>query len=462
MSKLSALDSMFLLIENQEVPAHVAGLQIYKLPKGAGSSWLTSMMEELRQHPPSPPFNLKLKQSLTGGMQMVEDTEFDIEYHLRHTVLPKPGTEEQLRNVVARLHANLLDRDMPLWEFHLIEGLENRRFAFYIKIHHALCDGATFSKWMTQSTSTSATRVKVKPIWQGSGVRPSQTHRPWLESLQKSGDSVKAVKDFGLGLGQLTGKLLRQRYLKGDDHVALPLSAPQTAFNTRFSGARSLAFTSFPLEDLKAMGRPYGATLNDVVLTICDAALHRYLEEQAQVPEKPLVAMVPVNLRRGGDSAEGNHVASLQVKLGDDKQDLLSRLKSVSESMKTAKELYSGVPAAASQGYSLLAAGLAAAGMSLKLEGIMPPPLNLIVSNVPGPRETRYFNGAKMEATFPVSGIAPMAALNVTVYSYDGTLYFGLISGRRAIPHLQDLKLCIEEIYEELQQTVFPGGITVE
>jgi diacylglycerol O-acyltransferase len=126
--------------------------------------------------------------------------------------------------------------------------------------------------------------------------------------------------------------------------------------------------------------------------------------------------------------------------------------------MRTARALYADVPAIASQAYVLVAASLGALGMVLKLEGIMPPPLNLIISNVPGPRETRYFNGAKLLAMYPVSGIAPMTALNVTVYSYAGVLYFGLISARRTIPHLRELCLSLENAFAELKSTTVTSG----
>jgi len=454
MSKLTALDSAFLLLETREIPAHVAMLQIFELPKGKGSAWLGSMMDELRQHPPGAPFNLRVKTHLAGLPEMVVDQDFDIDYHLRHTVLPKPGNDEQLRNVVARLHGNLLDRDRPLWEFHLIEGLEGRRFAFYIKIHHAICDGATFAKWMSESTDLRRSHQPMKPIWERAIRQPSPTERPWLDTLQAPGNMLRTYTNLGLGLGQLGAKLLRERFVKHDKNIALPLSAPSTALNAPLTPARNLAFTSFPLADLKAIGRPFEATINDVVLALCDAALRRYLGEQGQAPDKPLVAMVPVNLRVSGSTAEGNQVTALQVKLGGENEDPASRLRTVRESMRAARAVYSDIPSAASQAYSLLVTGLGALGMSLKLEGIMPPPLNLIISNVPGPRETRYFNGAELQASWPVSGIAPMTVINVTVYSYAGDLYFGLISARRAIPHLQDLKLCIDEVFAEFQQAI--------
>ena len=451
MTRLSAVDALFLAVETREMPAHVAGLQVFRLPDGKDSAWLQEMMAELREHPPGPPFDQRVHTSLTGLPELVEDEDFEIDYHLRHTVLPSPGNEEQLYRVLTRMHANLLDRDRPLWEFHLIEGLEDRNFAFYIKIHHAICDGATFSMWMSQSTERSPDDA-TRPIWERPRGRSGNRERPWLAALQAPASLLRKTGDVTLGLGKLAGKIINQRFLEGDDRLALPLSGPHTALNMRLTASRNLAFTHFPVDVLKAIGRPWGATLNDVVLAICDAALRRYLAEQGQVFEKPLVAMVPVNLRKPGEQSEGNFVTALQVKLGDPDQDPVARLQSIVKTMKTAKELYSDVPTAASQFYSFGTGLLAAAGASLHLEGIMPPPLNLIISNVPGPREPRYFNGAQLVATYPISGIAPMTALNVTVYSYNGELFFGLISGRRAMPHLSDLKLCLEEVFEEFRK----------
>ena len=452
MNRLTFLDTIFLGVENQELPAHIAALQVFELPDGEDSHWLQTLMSELRQRPPGSPFNEKLNFRFASLPELKVDDEFDMDYHVRHTVLPQPGNDVQLYNLLARIHANLLDRDRPLWEFYLIEGLENGRFAFYIKIHHAICDGATFSKWMSESTSKDMSIESMRPIWQRARARFSHTPRPWLETLQAPTDLLGTAKDLGFGLGKLTGKIVNRRFLKGDSRIALPLSSPNTALTAPLSAARNLAFTSFPLSELKAIGRPLGATLNDVVLAICDAALLRYLSEQGQIPGGPLVASVPVNLRRPGGEDEGNLVTSIQVKLGEQKQGPAKRLQSVSESMKTAKEMYAGIPAVATQAYSLGAVSLGALGNSLRLEGIMPPPFNLIISNVPGPRETRYFRGARMVETYPISGIAPMNTLNVTVYSYNGELFFGLVSSRRALPHLHDLKLCIDEIYEEFRQ----------
>jgi diacylglycerol O-acyltransferase len=456
MSRLSTLDAIFLGVETRELPAHIAGLQIYQLPKGKGSAWLHSLMAELRECPPGPPFNLRLAGG-PGLPRLEVDKQFEINYHVRHNVLPSPGDEQQLHAELARLHANLLDRDRPLWEFHLIEGLAGHRFAFYIKIHHALCDGATFSKWMAQSTSPSPNGA-VQPIWQRSRGGGGPTPRPWLDAMRAPVSAAAGARDLTVGLARYTQRLLRKRFIEGDDRLALLLSGPHTALNSPLTASRNLACTAFPLETLKAMGRPYDATLNDVVLALCDAALRRYLGEQERQPDKPLVAAVPVNLRPPGAQSEGNYVTALQVKLGTGSETPAERLRSVSASVKAARELCEGIPTSATQVVSFGTALLGALGSALHLEGIMPPPLNLVISNVPGPREARYFRGAKLLEIYPISGIAPMTALNVTVYSYNGTLFFGLVSGRRALPRLHDLKLCFEEIYEEFYQSLIGEG----
>ncbi len=453
MSKLSALDYLFLAVETPEMTAHVAGLQIYEYPKGKDASWLHELMQELRSYPPGPPFNQRLQFRLGQTPLLVEDTEFDIDFHMRHTVLPKPGSMKELESLVPRLHSPLMDRDRPLWEFHIIEGLENNRFAIYLKIHHAICDGATFAKWMAQSTVTEADAV-TPPVWS----RPRRPKRHQQKSLRETVMNpfhlLGKTREAGLGLVELTSRLAKKRFIENDKDIALPLSSPNTALNSEVRASRNVAFTSFPVNELKAMGHSTGATLNDVVLAICDLTLTRYLEEQGQLLKDPLVAFIPVNLRKPGDTSEGNLVTSLQVKLGMGNMKPLERLEKIHHNVSTVKTLYDGLPPASTQLYTFSVALLGALGQSLKLTGIMPPPLNLIVSNVPGPRETRYFNGAQMTETYPVSGVAPMSSLNVTVYSYDGTLFVGLTASRRTLPHLEDMMECMAEVYEEFKEAL--------
>ena len=148
MSKVSLVDNGFLLTESPHSPKHVAGLQIMRLPPRKGSAWLRKLVADLKNEPPGHPFDKKLHYRIPLYPDLVEDPDIDMDYHVRHTVLPSPGDDEQLWKTVSRLHANLLDRDRPLWEFHLIDGIRGGRFALYLKLHHAYADGMTMTSWM--------------------------------------------------------------------------------------------------------------------------------------------------------------------------------------------------------------------------------------------------------------------------------------------------------------------------
>ena len=460
MTRLSTIDGGFLLTESHHSPKHVGALMLFQLPKGKGPAWLRALLNDMKQCPPEFPFNQRLKRPNGLFYELETDRHFDIDYHVRHTVLPRPGGEAQLRDVVARMHANLLDRDRPLWEFHLIEGLSGRRFALYVKIHHALADGITFGRWIDDCTTTSPRARTLRPIWAtdpepvaGAGGDLSLTQIA-ADAVQTLGGGVRTA----IGVSAITAKMLQRRFFDQDEHVALPLSAPRTSLNVTPGAARTLAFTSYPLEDLRAIGKAQGASINDVVMTMCDMALSHYLYEHGDQPRGSLVAYMPVNIRTEDDAGDGNLVTLLQVKLASSHRDALTSLAEVRESISTARKVFSGASKAAVQYYSLLVALLSQAEEMLNLGRFLPPVNNLVISNVPGSRVKRYLKGAEALAIYPVSTLPPMTALNVTCCSFAGTLYFGLIAGRTAVPDLPLLAAYLDEAFEQLAEAT--GAVT--
>lgn len=454
MTRLSTIDGGFLLTETHRSPKHIAALCIFKLPKGKGSAWLKSLLDEMRLTRPSFPFNQKVK-SWTGLRYELEpDSHFEIGYHVRHTVLPRPGNDRQLMEVLSRMHANLLDRERPLWEFHLIEGLSGRRFAFYMKIHHALCDGITFGRWLTESGATSPEDLSLHPIW-AMGREREEHDSGEVSLVQMLYDGLKFLGGgikTALGVSALAAKIVQRSVFGGDSHVALPLSAPRTSFNLISGAARNTTITSYPLEDLRAIGKTQGATINDVVMTLCDMAASRYFEQKEDRPDQPLVAYMPISVRTQDEDTEGNLVTLLQVKLASTHVDPLQSLQEVRESIISAREVYSGASRSAVQYYALMVALLSLFDEMLKLDRIMHPVDNLVISNVPGPREKMYIRGAEQIGIYPISTLPPMTALNVTACSYAGTMYFGLISGRTAVPDLDVLTGFLDEAFHELAE----------
>jgi len=453
MTKLATIDVGFLLTESHHSPKHVAGLQIFRLPKGKGTAWLRKLLDEMRQVPPGYPFNQRLKKDVIQP-ELEFDDHFEIDYHVRHTVLPGPGSKEQLLDVVARMHANLLDRERPLWEFHLIEGLSGRRFAFYTKIHHVLCDGVTFARWLVESGSQSATDMNSRPIWQRDEIPEAEDD----EDISYAQMIIDGMKMLGggfrtaLGVSALSAKLLQRRFLDGDSNIALPLSAPRTALNVAPGAARNLTFTQYPLEEVRAIAHSQGGSINDLVLTLCDLAVNRYFEETGQAPEEPLVAYMPVNLRHEKEQDNRNLISLLQVKMASAHEDPLAALQEIIKSSQSAREVFSGASRPAIQYYTLLVALLSQFEETLKLNKILPPAINMVISNLPGPRKTMYFSGAEAVEIYPVSTLPPMTALNVTACSYAGTMFFGLVSGRTAVPELQKLTGYLDEAYSKLKE----------
>jgi len=457
MTRLSTIDSGFLLTESAHSPRHIGVLMIFELPAGKGSVWLRRLLAEMKQSPPGFPFNQRIRR-LTGPVYEIEaDDAFDMEYHVRHTMLPRPGTAAQLDEVVARMHASLLDRDRPLWEFHLIEGLQGRRFAIYVKLHHAIGDGITFGHWIDDSTTTSCNDLSVRPIW--ARPEPSQPDlSDGVSYLQLAEDVIKTLGGgvrTALGVTAISARMVQRRLLGNDEHVALPLSAPRTSLNVTTGAARSVAFTSWPLEDLRAIGKAQGATINDVVMTMCDMAVSHYFEQHGTAPRGSLVAYMPVNIRTSEDCGDGNLVTLLQVKLASTHRDPLSSLAEVRESIHSAREVFSGASRPAVQYYSMLVALAAQAEEMLGLGRFLPPVNNFVMSNVPGSRVKRYLKGAEVVGMYPVSTLPPLTALNVTCCSFAGTLYFGLIAGRSAVP---DLPLLVEYLHEAFGQLAAAAG----
>jgi diacylglycerol O-acyltransferase len=450
MHRLSALDAGFLLTESHHSPKHVGGLQIMRLPDGRGPGWLRGLLGEMKKAAPGFPFAHRLKDGNILRPALVPDPAFDIDYHVRHTVLPKPGSKAQLAELVARVHANLLDRERPLWEFHLIEGLSDRRFAFYTKIHHALCDGLTFTRWFVESGSTSPDDLSSSPIWQRHEPPPGADSDSGLidllmESLRLLGGGVITAAQLSL----LGARLVQMNVFEGNANAVLPLAAPRTRMNVPTGAARSFSLASYPLDQFRATAHAQGSSINDLVMTLCDLALNRYLLEKGDEPDEPLVAYMPVNLRKDGQEEEGNPISLLQVKLASDHRNPLEALEQVRESSRSARRIYGSVTRPAVQMYSLGVALLPLAEELLGLDQRLPPAINLVISNVPGPRQQMYFRGAPVEEVYPVNTLPPAVSLSMTVCSYADRMFFGLIAGRTAVPDLARLSELMDEVYSE-------------
>ncbi len=458
MQALSPTDSAFLWMETRNQPMHVAGLNIYTPPKDAEPDYVGRLLADWSQQlHAKPPFNHRPVLRM-GLWYWDEDGEFELDYHLRHLALPHPGRIRELLAMVSRLHGNLMDRNRPLWEMYVIEGLPGGRFATYTKIHHALIDGVSGAKLMAQSLSTTPQEDK-PPIWAQTFPKYTRTKRastpPSL--LQQLANVARAGRDILPGVGSGLWDIVRS----GSDHSAkaLPFQAPPTPFNVEISGSRRFASQSYSLARFKRIGEAAGATVNDVTLAICAGALRKYLEAQKALPKKPLIAMVPVSLH-GDTDAGGNQVSVLLANLATNIADPLKRLQRIVQSTKEAKDRLSTMPRLQKMAHGIASISPMGAGMvtgSAKNH----PLFNVVISNVPGPKEALYLNGSRLDEVYPVSIATHYLALNITISGYGDNLGFGYIACRRSVPALQRMldytQSSIQELETSLQLTQAPA-----
>jgi len=446
------MDAVFLIQEAREHPMHVAGLQLYKRPPRARADYLATAYQKMLEHRDvSPMFVRRPRQpvSSVGNLFWSDDTDIDLEFHVRRSALPEPGRVRELLELVSRLHGTLLDRHRPLWEYHLIEGLADGRFATYLKSHHALADGVRMARKVVEAFSTDPKARDLPPLWAARETAPKpESGRQIVNPLEVFRDAGRALSGL-TGIGPMVAKYGAQALR--EQTTVLPYAAPRTMLNVPITGARRVAAQSWDMARITKVRKALGVTLNDMVLAMCSGALRRYLIAADALPDDPLIASVPVAMKTQEAGREGNAITFVLCNLGTNLDDAHARLETITESMRATKELMANRP-----GLQLTALGLLTAlGPSVltRIPGSAsaPPPYNVVISNVPGPRERLYWNGAEVEGIYPLSIPTENQALNITCLSYANNLEFGIVGCRQAVPRLQRLLDYLEETLQEYE-----------
>lgn len=467
MQQLGGIDASFLYMETAQTPMHVAGLSTIEMRRGFTGDFYEVYKAHLAARLHLFPVLLKKLVQVPWDIDhplWVDDDEMELDYHIRHLGLPKPGTMKQLEELVGRLHSNFLDRSRPLWEFYVIDGLEDKTIAIYTKIHHAAVDGGAGMVLTQMMYDTTPRPRKVEPPppkAEGEDGPPGDMRllgtaykhmlSQQVSALQKIPDVLKAIVSVAAPV------------LRGLTHLeikGLPtLRAPKTMLNTSITSQRAFAARSLSLGRARAIAKKTETKLNDVVMAICAGALRRYLLEKHGLPKEPLVAFVPISLREAGNTETNNQVSGMLCSLATDIDDPLERLKSIHASSVEAKELSGRVRDATPRDFSIFGAPLVLQGASglygrSGLADRLPPPANVVISNVPGPQTPLYLAGARLLTLYPVSIPSHGMALNMTVQSYCGSLDFGLTACRRSVPELGKLAGYLEESLLDLDDAV--------
>lgn len=454
MSRVPLLDYAFLAFETDNSPKHVGGLQIFDLPKGAGDGFVADLVDRTRRSEPQPPFDQRLHVPLTGLPRWEHDEEYDAVDYVFRERLAEPGTMNELLERVADLHARKVDRTGPLWEIHFFEGLDENRFAIYFKVHHAYMDGISLSSVaMGALTETPEDNGEIA-FWgrprggdeENGGTGLATSVLGTASKLTRLAFGMPSLARVGLMHG------LRVMGLSGHE-LPVPFTAPRTPFNSPVTRRRSLGITKMSVDRLHYIAEHAGVTINDVILELVDSAMTCYLEEHDEKPEQPLVAQMPISLRREGVT-QGNQITIALLELGAEHDDPVRRLQHIHAHTESVKREFRNMPAEAAEAYTVMLQTAAQVGEITGLDQHVPPLGNVLVSNLRGPAKTRYLAGARLRAVYPVSTIAPGLAINITCYSYDGELHIGIVTGASEIPDVDHLVGYLEAALPALEESM--------
>lgn len=442
MIPLSSQDESFLKMESPTTPAHIGGLEIYRLPPDAGSDFMQKLYRSLRAAPVrAEPFNYMLVtrtppvakaagwlkgKPKTKPVRGWEIVDVDAADHVHMHALPWPGGQRELGELVSRLHSIPLDFSRPLWEVHVIEGLEGGRYAVYTKLHHSQFDGMRGMALMKHIRSPDPKVRNLPPIW--AVDLPKTELKPARKGKEASVAAVRPLDKLA-SWGKALSEIAEARRAEVGSGVVAPMSAPPSIFNGTLTARRRLGTQTISIERLRAIGAAAtdGATVNEVLLAVIGGALRRYLKEREALPETPLVALVPVAVPRKDDRSVGNAVSQILVSLGTEIANHKQRLRAVATSSQANKKLMKGMEPEVYEHYTEM--GMIPQYLASKTrfsDRVLNA--NIAISNVPGPREPQYVNGALVESQYSTSLLIPGQALNITAVSNRGDLDLGVLA----------------------------------
>jgi diacylglycerol O-acyltransferase len=458
MSKLSLLDLGFFIAESEESPKHVAGLLIFSKPPKSRGGFAKKLFEQyLAATEVQAPFNGIIEFSMAAMPHWRSSEHVDLDDHVFYHKLDKGSNERaDLYALVSQLHTPMLDRSRPLWEIHIIDGLPDGRFALYQKMHHAVADGVTMARWTAMGLSESADEMDHEPLWTKKLSSSAKMRRNkikqevvdiWLGNLKGAGARL-------FGVTRLAAMLLLESIKLTKNAIALPFVASRhTPLTGQVTSGRQLVTAAVSMARIKRIQDITRSTVNHVALTCLDGALRRYLVDQGVELEQPIMIQMPVNLRKEGDKGAGNKIGIILVELSPPTDDAYVRLRNIGFSLRNVRVMVDSVAPAAIETYTLVMGLFGQLAEMLKMSDRMPPTGNTLVSNVPGPRNHLYINGARMEEMHPISTLPPSNLLNITLFSYAGEMNFGLIA-TDVLPNLEKLGDYILEAFTELEEAV--------
>lgn len=458
--KITFLDKTFWITETEDNPKHVASLQILQKPANASSDYVTRLFSELHSNSQAKaPFNCRVHRFLGFPLKLVPVAQLDMDYHVQMHVIEDINSRQALHSFVAKLHQTWLERDRPLWQYHLISDNKNEQFAIYVKVHHMYGDGATLIRWFQAGYTETIKTDEFIPVWAAVRKPRKRANVNIIKQvLVDLWELFVTLKDLLWIIFRLILKLLRINA----NYMPLPFSGTKTILTGQVKKGRVVTTLDIEFERIKALSHRARASANEVMLCVFDIGVHRFLKDYGQTFERALYTNMPINLRKPGETTAGNRIAIVPVKLAHGEKDPYLRLRQIIENHRIVKRAARVAHPMAFSYYTILIQSYSMLFELLHLSDWVKPIANILVSNLPGPAKTLYFKDSQLLANYPISTMTPGGGVNITMVSYAGKANIGLVCCDNNIPSLDMMGQYFLEAFTMLEACIDDPSLSID
>lgn len=458
--KITLLDKTFWITESKDNTKHVASLQILEMPENATPDYLQNLLAEARKFDQAvEPLNCKVKSIWRWPTKLVPVEKLDMDYHVRAHQIDDVTDRKALHNKVAELHDEQLDRAHPLWQYHVLYDGKSRQFAAYLKIHHLYGDGATLVRWFQTGYLAEPSSESFIPVWaKQRQPRPKVKISRWKVVLGFLWEALNIAKDMVFVTWRLLLKMLRINTY----YMPIPFTGTKTHLTGQVKAGRAVSTVEVDFSRVTALSHRARASANEIFLCAFDIAVHRFLQDYGQEFDKALFTNVPINLRKPGEQTSGNKIAIVPVKLAHGEKDPYVRLRQIISNHRIVKNAAQKARPASFSYYTILIQSFALIFEMLRISDYVRPIANILISNVPGPKETRYLRDSKLIACYPISTMTPGGGVNITLMSYAGVANVGMVCCNRKIASLEPLAEYFLESFEMLEKCIDDPTLSID
>lgn len=459
--KITFIDKTFWITESKANPKHVASLQLLQMPKGAAEDYVDKLYQELKGFSEArSPFNCKVVGIWRFPLKLSPVDKMDMDYHVQLHELDDLNDRSALHKFTAQLHEVLLDRDKPLWQFHIIKCADSRKFAIYVKVHHMYGDGITLVRWFQAGYLPEVRTDGFVPVWAADLSRKRNRPKPSVFKRYTAGiwQFIVASKDLIWILLCLLAKLLRINR----NYMPVPFSGTKTLLTGQVKSGRVVSSLDIDFLRVKDLAKRARASANEILLCSFDIGVHRFLKDHGHTFDKALYTNMPINLRKPGDQTSGNKIAIVPVRLAYGKKDPYLRLRQIIENHRVVIRASKKAHPAAFSYYTVLIQSFALLFEMLHVSDWVKPIGNILISNVPGPNGVHYLKDSELLACYPISTMTPGGGVNITLLTYNGVANVGLVCCDHNIKSLEPMAQYCKEAFDMLEKCIDDPALSID